>query len=1034
MTKLFTLIAALLLSVNSAVAQLYWVTATTAPEYGQEEGGVNNFALKVEIDGSTATISGWKNYVLAVGSTPTNTIDDKAVGTYDAASRRITIQTPFYDYNNQDADYCFVASFESWGEENRLMLESADDVENDYDLTKHDSLTFVVSEDGSTITCEEQPALATVYYYDGYGWFNSQTQYFTSFTMNKMADGADLQVSPASIDFTSTYLTPGKTVNGSFKITNMGQQDGHYVLTTDNSQLTVTSATDSTLTGGGNANVNFQFAPTEANPDFTGHIFVTDDKGNKDTVSVKAVVAAAQDYSKVIDRGELNFTAGDDMPFVIDETTYGKPVLASTATASKTSTVFINFTVPENKIATLSWAGQSKGEKANISMRSNDYNEDYGYIWALNQSTENTDAVTDLSGSYLFKSGTYNMRLTVNALDVAENGYVYFSNFALDVEDEKENAALLKTPEVVFDSAYYSQENVVLTATAELVNKGTSLLSVTGIDSDNAEFGGVVPTGSTTQLNTLPVTLTFNGKGQGEHKGNVTLHTTAGDFVVAAKVWLDSLTTDFSPIVKSGDFIFTTSHDHPFLVNTTASEPYAYNSTAGKPAKGNKESWLDASFNVPEGITATLAWTGHNSSADKEYSWFGGYYLVDGTIITIDGGLSQEVGGDNDASSTIYDAENLKFGAGHHVVRFLYEKTGEKPVGDDQLQLRDLALTFTSNKADSASINAAGVHFAPATLMRKSWATVYLRNLGNNPLKVTDVKSSDPDIMGGLVPAKEAATLDSIPVQVFFAPKEETAYQGTITIETTAGNFALTCDGEGQPLYYNGQAIDCTKATALFSDGFEAQLDSSWTLQADEEGNTFRLSSDDVFYSFEDGGYVHFKYHDAEAMGHYQGNGALVTREIEIPDDGQTFLDYYSFASQKDGYLLYGPDLEYGISDYDTLYVDSCDPGYIYRPQRGTRWGQHTIDLTPLAGQTVRLAWTCGHGEFYILDDVLVYHYDGILDNIRDTRAANKHGEPVATEYYGLDGARRDALQRGINLVKYHYADGTVETRKVVRK
>ena len=68
------------------------------------------------------------------------------------------------------------------------------------------------------------------------------------------------------------------------------------------------------------------------------------------------------------------------------------------------------------------------------------------------------------------------------------------------------------------------------------------------------------------------------------------------------------------------------------------------------------------------------------------------------------------------------------------------------------------------------------------------------------------------------------------------------------------------------------------------------------------------------------------------------------------------------------------------------------------------------------------------------MDNVLVYHYDGILNGVNDLNAANKMGQPSSIEYYSVNGARQNGLQQGVNIVKYRYADGTTVSRKVVRK
>lgn len=623
--------------------------------------------------------------------------------------------------------------------------------------------------------------------------------------------------------------------------------------------------------------------------------------------------------------------------------------------------------------------------------------------------------MNDLSGNQVFGPGEYSLLLTASMWSLAEDHYMWLSNFALDLKDIKADNAQLNTKDIDFGTVYSGYYPVSLSAEANLTNLGSNALKVTGFSSDNPEFSGVVSDSAATLLNQLPVQLTFKGKGAGDHKGNLTIHTTAGDFVAAVVAHLDTLETDFKAIVKAGDLHFNTSYQHPFLVEKTTETPFAFNSTHGQNAYGNEQSWLDVEFDVPQGQTGVLSFDAYNSSA-KGYDWNKqDSVFADGTRIFIDDSLAAEYSGQCDASSSLLDPSLLKFGYGHHVVRFLYVKSSWEQKGDDMVKLSNLSLNVTIDKADSAWVDTEKVKFSKPTLLRTSTSTVTVRNLGSNPLTITSVDNSDDGVFKATALSTTAQNLEDMKVKIVFTPADVKAYKDTIVIHTSAGDLKVACEGEADALYYGDHALETDKVQALLSDGFENGIGDDWQLVNDADGNGFALTGTTDFAGV--------AYQDAEAVVSEGGDGYLVTRGIEIPAEGQTFLDFYSYGVDAKGVITCGSGND--LASFEPLYTDETV---------GESWTNHTVDLTPYAGKTIKLTWKRDGGLYYLLDNVLVYHYDGILNGVNDLNAANKMGQPSSIEYYSVNGARQNGLQQGVNIVKYRYADGTTVSRKVVRK
>ena len=187
--------------------------------------------------------------------------------------------------------------------------------------------------------------------------------------------------------------------------------------------------------------------------------------------------------------------------------------------------------------------------------------------------------------------------------------------------------------------------------------------------------------------------IAFDSKELGEQSGLVVLHTNTGSYRLTCKASNTAIPVDYHPIVTNGDFSFNTSAEWPFTVEGNKT----FNSTAKKSSDGseNLNSFLEASFEVPENKIGVLSWTGHNSSKDF-FEFMGSKTLTTGTRITLDGSISIEFAGpDVDASSTQFAPKDLKFGPGRHTVRFFYLKKDLKPNYDDRVDISSLSVTYT---------------------------------------------------------------------------------------------------------------------------------------------------------------------------------------------------------------------------------------------------------------------------------------------------------------------------------------------------
>ena len=1026
----------------------YWVKAHTMGDWYNPDGIEHQFALTVSIDGTTANIGDWNNLMQGkLGNTPAENCSQQLTGTYDSATHKITISTPVEEEPFVLENHQHMGFYENdWGSQFYYIPFAGRFFKNEDgwdEYEGYEQLTFTVSDDMKTITADQDFGFAQcswIEYNESY-WLQNKDPWFVEFQMTEMPDGAILEVDKQEISFADKYMTPGSEQTADFVITNMGKDATQYAVTTIGDGLQVTNNANGTINGGSQTTVSFAFKPTQPNMQYEEKLIVTDSENNSKEVIVRAIVNEAEDYQQIVKKGNFTFTSGTDKPFVIDKTHFGKTVaVSSNCDAGSESKLIINFNVPEGEVANLSWSGEqcaASPDRMYFTLLPNDDRIQY-YTGLINTTNINTTDPVDISGDYTLLSGNYSAELSFiissdnYSEDIAEGRPLGFINdLSLDSKPLEDNSAELKTPSLDLGHYFYTNRPVTATANILILNNGKNNLKITAVEG-NDEFSAEPTDNEAATLETLSLPVTFTGEGLGEHSADIKVTTTAGEFTVHALVTLEELPYDYQQIVTEGEFSFNTNYDYPFIVDGNT----AYNSSTGVTPNGKLESWLDAEFDVKAGTTATLSWTAQNSSAEKEWDWFGGQTLKDGTIITIDGGNMKDFAGESDASSTTFEESVLRFSEGHHIVRFLYQKTNTTPTGNDRVTISSLALHTEANLPDNATINTNTANFELTTQLRKSYTTVELQNLGQNPLRVTGIDGTDEFM--GIVPDQEVATIETLPVTLVFYPADVDEYEGTITIHTTAGDFDVACHGQSTELTSPAGDLPVVgQANVLVTEGFETGFADWSNIDADGDGMAFVPTNEYFFYDL--GTKYNFAYHDNAAAASYvsddNGNNwnpdhCLLTPEITIPENGHTYLDFYTFSNYETTTQIIAGNGD-DMSEYEVLLEETSD-FFMWRPQRGTKWENKKIELSQLAGKTLRIGFHHGGtGVFYMIDDVVIWN-DGSAYNGISELSGNESANADYTEIFSLDGSKQQCLQRGINIVRKHYANGLIKTSKVV--
>jgi hypothetical protein len=156
--------------------------------------------------------------------------------------------------------------------------------------------------------------------------------------------------------------------------------------------------------------------------------------------------------------------------------------------------------------------------------------------------------------------------------------------------------------------------------------------------------------------------FTLKNNTAGEYEGIATLTydngTTEGNLVFSMNGKVKDY-PDYSAIVKNGDIAFTTGIDFPFeMTELGDGTKVAQSGTHG--AYG--QSYLEATFTVPEGKLATFSWKGKSNNSSIWYDNAGGYF-----VDNLNEAVATFTGVDQDLSGSV------ELAPGEHFVRFQYD-------------------------------------------------------------------------------------------------------------------------------------------------------------------------------------------------------------------------------------------------------------------------------------------------------------------------------------------------------------------------
>lgn len=392
-----------------------------------------------------------------------------------------------------------------------------------------------------------------IFQYDGYyytGDPNNGLYVYDLELVNTPAEAIAAEVETPSVNIGNFMITDENPVSGSGVIVIRNRGSETLSINNVTSSNTAITATCPTTQAGLLETIEIPVMLNASEPGrYTATVTLETTAGTY-TAELTALVRKMADFSALITEGSdlvTSITTDTANPFEITEDGVAYNANSGEAdTQASISWVQINFTVPEGKVADISWDGYCYGSSPDPECYwAGDYatfeikhpmtsgsTQAYGDGPADSETKFGSD---EFWGPYLIcVPGDHYIKFGFSKNGdgiISEKDRVEISNLKLTLRDFQEHAVEADITDVTFEETYVGPQRYT-TAIVTLKNTGSAELEVTEAVASEP-FYGVIPTYNKAQFNqTLQVSLWFYPSEEGEYEGEVTFKTNAGDVVI----------------------------------------------------------------------------------------------------------------------------------------------------------------------------------------------------------------------------------------------------------------------------------------------------------------------------------------------------------------------------------------------------------------------------------------------------------------------------------------------------------------------
>ncbi len=1020
------------------------------------------WSIDVTVDGTNVTFDGlfnvgpfspdWNPYV-----------DVSVTGVYDAEAKTVTIDAP------TGANGTVVAT----GNGSFLTVISGD-VNEAGQLSPDDKLVFDVLTDdqGNIARMTARKAIVLPTYYGQYSYGNNAV--YRQFIINLPGDDACLLATSTNVDLGETFV--GEEINGQMKVLNLGGATASFVVDveSDPEGYIVAETPTGEIEPGQMQEMVFTLKGVALNDNVEGIATIAYEGGATEgsfDVVLHGQVVSAPDFTSIVKQGDFTFKTNIDAPWDIVTDGEGVKWAKSGATGLKAvSDLYVNFTVPEGQIGTLTWTGQYKNNPA---FRYSFYNLAGWFI--------DTDGLADVAlqyegeanGEREFGPGKHFVRFQQQSQYASpyEDDGLYIRDLNLDLVRPADDVAEVKTPEVNFGFFILEEGGGVDgDQTIVIQNRGVNKLELKSITCDNDEFmADATDVEAAGTLDDLVIPVFFSSNTAGVKTANFTVETSAGTFNVVAKAKVYDQ-PDFSQIVTEGaEYItFTINPESPFIVENGV----AYNADCeNEDLVASTQDWyavgtdLTLNIDIPEGKIGFITWDATvwgNPIDNVNYSHIYGDYAQIFISHSNNSGQMQAFADDiengGDASSQLFAndefwASFLTNEPGQHTITFRYFHNGDgQTFGRNRIEISNIRLHVVDFQEYGAELMTEGpVEFDPTYVgyNRYTTATATLKNTGSQPLRVTGFQAEGQNSpFVSILPTYEATFNNTLNVTLVFYPGvhldangnvesvdetvalQDTWFSDRVTIKTNAGDFSLDVKGMARG----------SEGLLLIGD-FEDDAFGWDRFDQDGDGNQWDLGTN--YWWYEEPRYCHSGVQCIASASSTSGQALtpdnwVVSPQFTVPADGAMLTWWVGSLHNSLCAEHYSVYVEEDFSDASKF--DSMTPVFseTLETDPNSEFHERSFDLKDYAGKTVRVAFRhhdCTNQYLLRIDDVFVYTMDkwgeittGIAPQLLNSTT------PHLLQFFNVAGQRSSRPVSNVNIVRQTMSDGTVKTVKVMNK
>lgn len=985
-------------------------------------GDVYCYNIGLAINGTKATFTNLFDMYNQSASATSRSYDFPVDGVYDPDAKTITVHTTSSG----------IVCGDYGGYYDALLL--AGTTGESGTLTPSDDLVFDVTTnaDGTITSLTARNDMVAKH---TYGTIRS----YKSFTANLPKAGeADVKAFAESIDFGESFVKSASQKN--YTLYNRGGMEAEFVMELESDDDAFTSTVMSgTIPAEGSFTIPFDFNPVKAGS-YEGIATITYESGVGEKTVVVDLAGSAKDYpdySAAVKSGNFDITTNIEFPFEMSTLDDGTQV-AQSGTHGKYGNSWLNleFTVPEGKIATVSW----KGICNNSGIW---YQNDGGYfIDTLDGAKASWNgANADISGSWQFAPGKHFIRFQYEgqAYTGSEENRMYVHDIEYTEAELKADSAQILTPAVnLGNDVLVAGGTSTKTGSLTLKNYGANKLVVKKVASSNPEFtADISGLHETATMEEVSIPVTMESKTTGEKQTTFTIETSAGIYTATVTASVMAM-PDFASLVTEGAEYITgweVNPDAPFIIK----DGKAMNKNAGDNSVA-ETAWFKMNLNVPEGKLAYVSWDGHSYGRPEDNVNYTQYYS---SYVTLEmnhpgnSGNTSAYGADLDVSSSTIEADEvwadfLACTPGSHYYKWGWYHNGDGTVPEgDRLEISNIKIHVVDLKEKNVEVVNPDITFAPVYVgpQRYSTATVTLRNTGADALTVGKISGDAP--FYGIETTSSAQFNKTMDVTLWFYPGEAGDFDGDVTLETSAGEVKVKCHGVAKNALDEGY---------IYLGDFEDAAYGWTTVDADKDGETWNLGANlwgDRPEYCHSGSDCLASVSYSNYLGSVTPDNWTLSPVITIPAEGAKLSYYVAAFSPKrfeEHYSLYIQPYDEETFSIDQVKLSTPLISETMKEENGAvdGWSRRDVDLDSYAGKKVVLCFRhhdCTGQYILRLDDVNVMTNAaaaGVNNLTRNTAAGN-------VEYFTVDGRKANSLARGLNIVRSQNEDGTTTVRKIVR-